>query len=94
MNDRKLFKWVLVILALPVVIAAGCNDRYRYACQDPKNWDKEICKPPICEVHRNCPEYIFKEDATTVGVKNDVPKPVLPKTTNENSCNKGCENGK
>lgn len=94
MNDRKLFKWVLVILALPVVIAAGCQERYRYPCQDPDNWDKAMCQKPLCEVHRSCPDLIFKEDAASVGIKNDKPKTDLPKISNENLCNKGCENGK
>jgi hypothetical protein len=53
-----------------------------------------MCQKPLCEVHRSCPDLIFKEDAATVGVKNDIPKTILPKSNNENSCNKGCENGK
>jgi hypothetical protein len=24
-----------------------------------ENWDKEECKKPRCEVHRECPEHIF-----------------------------------
>jgi hypothetical protein len=88
-NDRNLFKMTLAVLALPIVIAAGCQERYRYPCQDPANWDKAQCQKPLCEVHRQCPDLIFKEDAAKVGIKHDqISKPNIQKT-----CEKGCENG-
>jgi hypothetical protein len=94
MDDRLLFKMTLLILALPVVIAAGCNERYRYPCQDPKNWETAQCQKPLCEVHRQCPELIFKEDSASVGLKDDQIsiKPVAPLAAP--ICNKGCDNGK
>jgi len=49
-----------IFLVLSVLIFAGCEDRFRYPCQDPKNWDKEMCKMPTCDVTRTCPEHIFK----------------------------------
>jgi hypothetical protein len=74
---------------LPVLIAAGCKERYRYPCQNPANWDQPQCQKPLCEVHRQCPDLIFKEDSEKVGLSNDqISKP------NTNSCAKGCENGK
>jgi hypothetical protein len=85
MNDSTLFKLTLLILCLPVVIAAGCEDRYRYACQDPNNWETERCLKPKCEIHRDCPDLIFKEDAEKVGIKNDQ----ISKEP-QNICNKGC----
>jgi hypothetical protein len=85
MNDRHLFKIVLIILALPVAIAAGCQERYRYPCQDPANWEKDICKKPMCEVHRNCPDLIFKEDSIAIGIN---PSQVTNVTR---SCDKGCK---
>jgi hypothetical protein len=85
MNDRTLFKITLAILCLPVVIAAGCKERYRYPCQDPKNWETEQCKKPLCEVHRQCPDLIFKEDSATVGLS-----PAQISTPNK-SCEKGCK---
>lgn len=60
MNDRKLFFSLLFLIALPVGLAAFGGDRFRYPCQDPKNWDKEFCKVPLCDVTRTCPEHIFK----------------------------------
>lgn len=60
MNDLKLVKWLLLLLALPLGLAYFSGDRYRYPCQNPDNWDKEICKMPLCDVNRTCPEHIFK----------------------------------
>lgn len=60
MNDLRLGKFLLVLLLLPVGLAMCSGDRFRYPCQDPKNWDKDICKLPQCDVTRTCPEHIFK----------------------------------
>ena len=85
MNDSTLFKLTLFILCLPVVIAAGCDDRFRYECQDPQKWETERCQKPTCEVHRDCPDLIFKDDAGKVGIKDDQ---IFNQT--QNICNKGC----
>lgn len=60
MNDRKLFYFLMILLALPIALAIFGGDRFRYPCQDPDNWDKEICKVPRCDVTRTCPEHVFK----------------------------------
>ncbi|MFM1971734.1 MAG: hypothetical protein RL185_416 [Bacteroidota bacterium] len=59
-NDLKLFKWAILLLLLPLALAFCGGDKFRYPCQDPQNWDKDFCKPPICDVTRTCPEHIFK----------------------------------
>ena len=59
-NDRKLFLSLIVLLVLPLSLAIFGGDRYRYPCQDPANWDKDICKFPKCDVTRTCPEHVFK----------------------------------
>ena len=48
-------KWLLLTLLL-----VSCEDRYRYHCQDPKNWEEKDCKPPICVAAQNCPEFFNK----------------------------------
>jgi hypothetical protein len=53
---------VLALALICLATLAGCEDRYRYVCQDPENWEKDICKKPQCEVTRSCPEHIFKEE--------------------------------
>lgn len=49
-----------IILTLLLV---SCENRYRYACQNPDNWDQDYCKKPRCEVSRECPEHIFKGES-------------------------------
>jgi len=60
--------WLMrkVILTLAAVLGAfcmgllsGCNDSYRYPCQDPANWESADCKPPICTASGTCPEDIY-----------------------------------
>lgn len=60
MADAKLAKFMFVLLLLPLGLAMCSGDRFRYPCQDPSNWDKDICKMPICDVTRTCPEHVFK----------------------------------
>lgn len=59
-NDRKLFKWLAILIVVPLVIAIFGGDRFRYPCQDPQNWEKDMCKKPLCDVTRTCPEHVFK----------------------------------
>jgi hypothetical protein len=49
-------RWLLILLAL-----MGCEQRYRYPCQDPHNWEKEQCQKPICEVNQDCPDHVFQD---------------------------------
>lgn len=47
----------LAALFLPVVLlATGCQEAYRYPCQDPENWEKKECKKPFCSANGTCPE--------------------------------------
>lgn len=57
----KNIKYTLAVLTLPILILTGCEDRYRYACQDPTNWDSPQCQKPYCDVHKSCPDMIFTE---------------------------------
>ena len=59
-HDRKMFKWLGVIIFLPLVLAFFGGDRFRYPCHDPENWDSKQCQKPYCEVTGTCPEHIFK----------------------------------
>ena len=60
MDDKKLIKWLALLLLLPLTLAVFSGDRFRYPCHDPANWDKDFCKLPVCDVTRTCPEHIFK----------------------------------
>ena len=47
---RKLY----IFLALSLLV--GCQERFRYPCQDPENWETKECKPPICTATQTCPQ--------------------------------------
>ena len=70
MNDKKLGKYLILLLFFPLALGFCSQERFRYPCQDPTNWDKDMCKAPICDVTRTCPEQIFKgqRDPKTMGV--------------------------
>jgi hypothetical protein len=48
----------------------GCQDRYRYDCQDPANWQEEICKKPKCVAMGYCTEWLINTGEEE-GVKED-----------------------
>jgi hypothetical protein len=60
MNDKKLAKWLLLLLLLPLGLALFSEERFRYPCHNPANWDKDFCQRPLCDVTRTCPDHIFK----------------------------------
>lgn len=73
-NDKKLFKWLGLLLILPLMLAIFGGDRFRYPCQDPDNWNTKECTKPTCEATRTCPEHILKEDYAK---KITTPTPVI-----------------
>lgn len=63
-------KQYIVLLLLPLLFA--CEERYRYPCQDPYNWDEEQCKKPYCSANGTCPEDLKHY------VKDSSGKPIIP----------------
>jgi len=53
-----MIKWAVIVGIF--LTLAGCEQQYRYFCHDPANWKSDRCQKPICEVNRDCPEYILK----------------------------------
>lgn len=47
------------LLPLAVLAIMGCQDRYRYDCQDPANWEVPECKKPKCVASGYCTEYLI-----------------------------------
>jgi hypothetical protein len=82
MNDKHLF-WVLgVLLLIPIGFSMVSKESFRYPCQNPANWDKEICKMPTCDVTRTCPEHIFKgQRDPRLGPPKDGVPPSIAATT-------------
>ena len=57
-------KTLLSVLLIAAFITAGCQYKYRYACQDPANWEKAECKRPVCEVDGTCPDQLLQKQIT------------------------------
>jgi len=45
-------------LLLALLLLTGCEDRYRYYCQNPDNFHAEQCQKPRCQFTQTCPEYL------------------------------------
>ena len=43
-----------VFLILTALLLIGCEDTYRYPCQDPANKDNPECNRPLCEADGFC----------------------------------------
>lgn len=59
----------LLPIMLIAVSACGYDGHYRYECQDPVNWEKEECNPPICEVDGACTETLLGWDPSETSVE-------------------------
>ena len=51
------------LIMLSLLAATGCEQAFRYPCQDPANCNAPECQRPICEVNRDCPDLIFKDNS-------------------------------
>lgn len=51
----------LLITAM-LLFVVGCEDRFRYKCQDPKNWEATECKPPLCTATATCPDDVTQPE--------------------------------
>jgi hypothetical protein len=87
MSDKRLAKGLIILLLLPLTLAYFSGDKFRYPCQDPSNWDKDMCKLPYCDVTRTCPEHIFKGQndprlgpAGNKPLAQNTPTPITPTT--------------
>jgi hypothetical protein len=47
----------LLLLSLLLTLL-GCEERYRYHCQDPANWPQKRCQRPDCLFTQDCPDYL------------------------------------
>lgn len=46
-------RWLILFVLLTVV---GCEDRFRYPCQDPANAGNPECQLEACKASRTCAE--------------------------------------
>ena len=50
---------VFMLFAVCIVfLLDGCDDVYRYPCQNPDNFYKPQCQKPKCLFTQQCPEYL------------------------------------
>lgn len=52
-----------------MLASCGYDGSYRYSCQDPENWGKSECEPPICKVDGACTETLLGWDPTETTVE-------------------------
>ena len=57
----------IALSGLLMLSLTGCDslNRYRYPCQDPANWEKAECNPPICEASGTCTKDVIGKVSTT-----------------------------
>lgn len=75
MNETKLFKWLGLVVLIPLAFLFFTNDHFRYPCQNPDNWNKDFCQRPQCDVTRSCPDHIFKGQRDPRTGPSDQPTP-------------------
>ena len=54
------------LILISVLALFGCQDRYRYECQDPANHNKTQCQPPACEASGTCTKYLVQGENNEV----------------------------
>lgn len=58
MNQNK-FLWIVIAISIVMVLLlSGCEDKYRYVCQNPDKFDLPECQKPRCLFTQTCPEYL------------------------------------
>jgi len=57
------------------ILLAGCENSYRYPCQNPDNFHKPECMKPRCLFTQDCPEYLV---APILEKQIDQTKPAEP----------------
>ena len=53
--------WLCFIAAIIAIFYVSGDGFYRYPCQDPDNWMKPECQPPICTATKDCPQDLLGE---------------------------------
>jgi hypothetical protein len=64
----------LILVSALLIASCGYDGKYRYKCQDPENWGKSECKPPICEVDGACTKTLLGWDPNETSVDTISPE--------------------
>lgn len=50
-----------IFITATLLLLSGCDQYFRYPCQNPDMWNDPRCKKPLCEVNRDCPHLILEK---------------------------------
>ena len=53
--------FIFIAVFITIFVLSGCA-RYRYECQEYKNWQNPECNPPICVPDGICTQDLIKEN--------------------------------
>lgn len=67
-------KIILAFISFVALTSCGYDGGYRYKCQDPDNWGKSECEPPICKVDGACTDVLLGWDPSETTVETIPPK--------------------
>jgi hypothetical protein len=70
-----------LVLILSLMALMGCEDRYRYHCQNPKHFAEKRCQRPDCLFTQDCPDYLVAPILEKQNVQ-PVPSASEPKAAN------------
>jgi hypothetical protein len=51
---KKIGASLASLMLVLTITSCSYQGGFRYACQDPTNWEKAECNPPICETTGTC----------------------------------------
>ena len=73
-----------LLLLIPLLFA--CEERYRYPCQDPNNWNETFCKKPHCSANGTCPEDLTHYEKNKVNQPSAPQQVQLPQVPTKGDC--------
>lgn len=53
---------VVYLALLGLIVGCDAPEYYRYPCMNPKNWEREDCKRPLCAITQECPDQLLKPE--------------------------------
>lgn len=75
----KLYLYLPVIaLLLGLWFVFAATDSYRYACQDPANWEDPVCQVPMCTATGACTENLVYNGEAAAQVLETSPEILNP----------------
>ena len=72
-----------VFLILTALLLIGCEERYRYPCQDPANKDNPECNRPQCETDGFCYDQLNGIQQETVVIEQSCGSEMESETVSE-----------